>query len=63
MASRIGVVALGAMALAASCLSGCGGGPAAGSGGNPAAGADGFRQQGLCSSCVHFAQPAGAQHR
>ena len=34
-----------------------------GSGGNPAASADGFRQQGLCSSCVHFAQPAGAQHR
>ena len=30
-----------------------------GSGGNPAASADGFRQQGLCSSCVHFAQPAG----
>jgi len=36
VASRIGVVALGAMALAASCLSGCGGGPAAGPAATPA---------------------------
>ena len=35
MASRIGVVALGAMALAASCLSGCGGGPTAGPAATP----------------------------
>ena len=35
MASRIGVVALGAIALAASCLSGCGGGPTAGPAATP----------------------------
>ena len=35
MASRIGVVALGVVALAASCLSGCGGGPAAGPAATP----------------------------
>jgi CubicO group peptidase (beta-lactamase class C family) len=35
VASRIGVVALGAMALAASCLSGCGGGPTAGPAATP----------------------------
>ena len=35
MASRIGVVALGAMALAASCLSGCGGGPTGGPAATP----------------------------
>ena len=35
MASRIGVVALGVVALAASCLSGCGGGPSAGPAATP----------------------------
>jgi CubicO group peptidase (beta-lactamase class C family) len=36
VATRVGVVALGAMALAASCLSGCGGGPTAGPAATPA---------------------------
>jgi hypothetical protein len=53
--SRIWVVALGVVALAASCVSGCGGPGVGGAGGNPAGGVGGFRRQGLYFQCVHFA--------
>ena len=63
MVSRIWVVALGVVALAASCTSGSSAGPGRGVRRQPGRRSGGFRRQGLYFQCVHFAQRAGAQHR
>jgi CubicO group peptidase (beta-lactamase class C family) len=65
VASRIGVIALGAMALAASCLSGCSGGPTAGPAATPtlAGSAGGACTAHACISLSRLAHSIDSQLR